>query len=64
VGYRDASKNDKKLGAKLAITYAKSSPNKRYRVNVGDEVMEVSPFATKGEAQRYFFNAPKSPTSV
>ena len=61
---RDASKNDKKLGAKLAITYAKSSPNKRYRVNVGDEVMEVSPFATKGEAQRYFFNAPKSPTSV
>jgi tRNA-specific 2-thiouridylase len=54
---KDASFQDKELGAKLAITYAKSSIDSSYDVVVGDETINISPFATKKEAQRYFFNA-------
>jgi len=53
----NASDSDKALGAKLAITYAKSSIDESYDVLVGDEVIAISPFATKKEAQAYFFNA-------
>jgi len=53
----NASDSDKELGAKLAITYAKSSVDESYDVLVGDETISVSPFATKQEAQAYFFNA-------
>jgi len=53
----NASDSDKALGAKLAITYAKSSVDESYDVLVGDEVIAISPFATKKEAQAYFFNA-------
>jgi tRNA-specific 2-thiouridylase len=54
---KDATDKDRELGAKIAITYAKSSIENSYSVTVGDEVLEVSPFATKSEAQRYFFNS-------
>ena len=53
----NASKDDKILGAKLAITYVKSSPNRVYSVEVGDESVEVSPYSDKKDAQAYFFNA-------
>jgi len=53
----NASDSDKELGAKLAITYAKSSVDESYDVLVGDETISISPFATKQEAQAYFFNA-------
>jgi len=53
----NASDSDKVLGAKLAITYAKSSVDESYDVLVDDEVIAISPFATKKEAQAYFFNA-------
>jgi len=53
----NASDSDKSLGAKLAITYAKSSAYENYNVLVGDETIFISPFATKEEAQAYFFNA-------
>jgi len=53
----NASDNDKALGAKLAITYARSSANENYDILVGDETISISPFATKQEAQAYFFNA-------
>lgn len=53
----NATDSDKALGAKLAITYAKSSPNESYNVLVGDETISIAPFATKQEAQAYFFNA-------
>lgn len=52
----NATDNDKKLAAKLAITYAKSSPDEVYSIEVGDESLEVSPFADKKDAQAYFFN--------
>jgi len=54
---KEASEEDKALAAKLAITYAKSSADERYDVEVGEESVSVSPFETKQEAQAYFFNA-------
>ena len=53
----NASESDKRLGAKLAITYVKSSPEQIYSVEVGDESFEVSPYDNKQDAQAYFFNA-------
>jgi len=53
----DASQADRELAAKLAITYAKSSAQDCYDVEVGDETVTVSPFKEKKEAQAYFFNA-------
>ena len=52
--YKNASASDRELAAKIAITYAKSSPEEIYEVNVGDEVIAVSPFESKKEAQNYF----------
>jgi tRNA-specific 2-thiouridylase len=52
----NSTDRDKALGAKLAITYARSSADKSYLIWVGDESISVSPFATKQEAQAYFFN--------
>ncbi len=53
---RNATNSDRKLAAKIAITYAKSSTDKVYRVKVGSDILNVSPFTTKEEVQRYFFN--------
>ena len=56
----NASESDKSLAAKIAITYARSSPREQYEVEIGgDEVIPVSPFETKKEAQQYFFNSKK-----
>ncbi|MDD3601923.1 MAG: argininosuccinate synthase [Sulfurovum sp.] len=55
----DAAKEEKVLAARLAITYARSNPQQHYLVKVGEETIEVSPFATKEEAQQYFFDAKK-----
>ena len=52
--YKYASSSDRKLAAKIAITYAKSLPNEIYEVNVGDEIIAVSPFESKKEAQKFF----------
>jgi len=54
---RHATPQERLLGAKLAITYARSNPESSYPVKVGEETIEVSPFASKQEAQAYFFNA-------
>ncbi len=55
--HHDATSSDKTLAAQIAITYTRSSPDEQYSVSVGDVEESVSPFATKEEAQRYFFNA-------
>jgi len=55
----NASEADKALGAKLAITYAKSNPEEIYEVKVADAHFSVAPFASKQEAQAYFFNHTK-----
>ncbi len=51
-----ATREDKVLAAKLAITYTRSSVEESYDVEVGEEMIATSPFAEKKEAQRYFFN--------
>jgi tRNA-specific 2-thiouridylase len=53
----NASSEDRALAAKLAMTYARSSAEESYDVEVGEETITVSPFAEKKEAQQYFFNA-------
>ena len=53
----NASQADRELAAKLAITYARSSAEESYDVEVGEQNVIVSPFKEKKEAQVYFFNA-------
>ena len=52
--YRDATENDRRLAARIALTYGKSDPEARYDVKIGEEILEANPFATKAEAQKYF----------
>jgi len=52
-----ASPADKELAARIAITYAKSKKDEVYEIAVGDEVYTVTPFASKQDTHRYFFNA-------
>ena len=54
---KKATTQDRALAVKLAITYAKSSVDEVYDVLIGEESFSTSPFATKQEAQAYFFNA-------
>ncbi|WP_457608690.1 argininosuccinate synthase domain-containing protein [Nitratifractor sp.] len=56
--WRGASPADRELAARIALTYAKSDPTQHYSVQVGEEEIEVSPFASKAEAQRYFVLKP------
>jgi tRNA-specific 2-thiouridylase len=51
---KSATDSDRELGAKIAITYAKSNPKEFYEVRVGDEVVRAKPFESKEEAQKYF----------
>jgi len=52
--HKDASSRDKEFGARVAITYARSNKDEIYSVNVGDEVLEVTPLESKSQAQKYF----------
>ena len=53
----DSSSEDKKLASKIAITYTRSSPNEIYEITLNeDEIIKVSPFPEKKDAQEYFFN--------
>ncbi|MDD5406506.1 MAG: argininosuccinate synthase [Sulfurovaceae bacterium] len=52
-----ASPADKELAAKIAVTYAKSKKDEVYDIAVGDEVYRATPFASKQDTHRYFFNA-------
>ncbi|MEA3456842.1 MAG: argininosuccinate synthase [Campylobacterota bacterium] len=53
-----ATAGDRTLAAKIAMTYARSSARERYEVEIGgDDMLTVSPYTEKKEAQQYFFNA-------
>ncbi len=56
--YRGATEADRRLAARIALTYGKSRSGELYRVKVGDNEYEVEPFKTKAEAQRYFVLKP------
>ncbi|MBN2824068.1 MAG: MnmA/TRMU family protein [Campylobacterales bacterium] len=54
----NASQQDRELAAKIAITYAKSEIGNTYEVIINrTQILAVSPFENKAQAQRYFFNA-------
>ncbi len=48
-----ASKADKELAARIALTYSKAKPDTTYEVRIGNETIRTSPFASKTEAQRH-----------
>ncbi|WP_281951913.1 argininosuccinate synthase domain-containing protein [Nitrosophilus kaiyonis] len=51
---KDASNEDKKMAAKIALTYSKAKPDEVYEVEIGNEKFKTSPFENKKEAQKYF----------
>lgn len=51
---KNADEEDKKLAAKIALTYSKAKPTQTYEVKIGDEIFKESPFETKDEVKGYF----------
>ncbi len=54
---KNASLKDLELGAKIALTYGKSDINQLYEIEINGYKFKLSPFESKKEAQKYFFNA-------
>ena len=52
---KNASKEDKALAAKIAITYGKSKKGQKYKVEIDGDSFEVEPFDTKAQIKQYFF---------
>ena len=50
---KNASDNDKKLAANLAISYCKSEPNLIYEVKIASSIIQATK-CDKSEAARYF----------
>ncbi len=53
---KNATKEDKTLAAKIALTYGKSQKGQRYSIEIDGENFKVEPFDTKAEIRKYFFN--------
>jgi len=53
---KSATKRERELGAKIALTYGKSQKGQKYIVEIDGENYEIEPFATKSEIKHYFFN--------
>lgn len=53
---KNCSQRDLELGAKLAITYCKTSPDQTYTAQIGDQMIEVTPFQSKEAAKEFFVN--------
>ncbi len=54
--HKNASEDDLMLGLKIALTYGKSKADEVYEVVFEGKKYQVQPFASKAEAQQYFFN--------
>ncbi len=54
---KSATKEEKELAAKIALTYGKSQKGQKYIVKIEEESFEVEPFETKTEIKKYFFNS-------
>lgn len=50
---KNASQKDKELGAKIALTYAKSD-NSKYDINIDNQIFSIFPFVSRDEAREYF----------
>jgi len=53
---KKATPKEQKLAAKIAITYAKSQKEQEYQVEIMGNFYTVTPFQSKEEAQKYFFD--------
>ncbi len=51
---KNASENDKKLAAKIAVTYAKHQKGQSYSIEIEGKNYDVKPFESKEEARKYF----------
>ena len=51
---KSASENEKKLTAKLLITYAKNPTDENYSVKIGTEIIKEIKFDSKDSAKEYF----------
>ncbi len=51
---KNASKNDKLLAARLALTYAKTKPDQEYNIIIAGEKIRAYKFENKQFAQKYF----------
>ena len=51
---KESNVEDKKLAAKIALTYSKANPNETYEVKIGNEVFKESPFEEKNKTQEFF----------
>ncbi len=52
--YRGASEADRRLAARIALSYGKSTPGELYEVEVGEEKFTVEPLENKAAARPYF----------
>lgn len=50
---KDSTIKDKELGAKIALTYAKSE-NCKYDISIDNQIFSISPFASRDEVREYF----------
>jgi tRNA-specific 2-thiouridylase len=50
----NASESDKKLSAKLILTYTKTPKDQEGSVEIGNEVIEAIPFESKEAVKEYF----------
>jgi tRNA-specific 2-thiouridylase len=55
--HKDATPADIQLALRIALTYGKSKADESYEVSFAEQTYEIQPFASKAEAQQYFFNA-------
>ena len=51
---KDASEADKKLAAKLILTYTKTPPNERGNVKFDEEIISATPFENKNATKEFF----------
>lgn len=51
---KNANQEDKKLAAKIALTYSKAKSDENYEVKIGDDIFKESPFESKDEVKGYF----------
>ncbi len=50
---KGASQEEKRLAAKIAITYTKASKEKEYEVKIAESIFKVSPFDSKEKAREF-----------
>ena len=55
--HRAATSDEIALALRIALTYGKSNAGETYEIEYEEQTYTVEPFATKAEAQHYFYNA-------